>query len=145
MSKRILYPSKETLENWVEVLKTDTYLKLSLPIIDDRWYELIFATIVRAKHSYSQGDVHAKAAELFYNINKAHDYTDGNKRSSIIVVYLFYIVNDYMILEHLDIRQMAKKVAASHGRTQHDKWLRKLEDLFKRCTRPFPEGFIESL
>lgn len=134
MSKELLYPSQDLLEFWINLLKRDRPLGLVLPQIDENWYLQVLEITERVQYSYSSPELHQKAAELFYNICKAHAYIDGNKRSSIVVVYLFYILNDHFILNRLDVRQLAKSVARSKGRKNHDQWIEKIIKRFKKNT-----------
>jgi death-on-curing family protein len=136
-SRKIEYPHPEILERWVIYLRGEgKNLKLSLPRIDAGWYKHAEDLFSRLAHPYS-ADVHRKAAELFYNANKAHNVVDGNKRTSIILVYLFYVVNGYLIQPDLDIKSWAKRIAKSKGRKSHDRWLGKLEEAFSTHTKPF--------
>lgn len=135
--EEIQYPSRRTIERWVEVLKQENNVfKVALPDTNNEWYGHILNVIERVKSSYSPNTLHRRAAELFYNTNKAHNYIDGNKRTSIVIVYLFYIINDKIVMKDLDVRDLAKKVAKSHGRSRHDEWIEKLEKGFEHCTGP---------
>jgi death-on-curing family protein len=131
----IFYPTQKVLELWVKLLRDEnSSLELSLPNIDEEWYQKMMDVVTRAKNSYYPAELHLRAAELFYNTNKAHNFLDGNKRSSILIVYLFYVINDRYITSHLDIRKMAKSLAKSHGRSQHDRWIEKLRKCFEDST-----------
>lgn len=131
------YPNSDILHWWVEYLQTDRALKLALPKIDDEWYAAMIDVITRVQYSYSPDEVFTRGAEIFYNTIKAHNFLDGNKRSGILVVYLFFIINGYYIIDKLDVRQTAKKVARSRGRIRHDWWIKKLCSVFRRCTNQF--------
>lgn len=136
-SKPIVYPERSDLEFWIDFLSNENVtLKLALPAADDHWYECMLDVIQRVEFSYSTNDIHTRAAELFYNTNKAHNFGDGNKRSSILVVYLFYVMNDLYINKRLEVKNLAKAVAKSRGRKQHDKWLEKIRNMFESCTEP---------
>lgn len=131
----ITYPHRSTLELWIQILTDeDNTFKLSLPSIDEGWYQCMMDVVQRCEYSYSERELHLRAAELFYNTNKAHNFIDGNKRSSILIVYLFHIINDYEITSRLNIRDLAKKLAKSHGRTQHDVWIKKIRKCFEENT-----------
>ena len=113
----------------------DPVLKLALPLIDSEWYERIHEVVERVKMPYSPSNLHHKAALLFYNINKAHSYIDGNKRSSIVILYLFYLINDRYIPASLNLKKLAKSVAKSKGRARQEDWIDKLEKCFKENVR----------
>ena len=112
---------------------------LALPAIDDGWYADIMDVVKRADHSYAERDLHHRAAELFYNTIKGHNFIDGNKRSSIVLVYLFYILNRHYIVSKLDIRKLAKRAAKSRCRGRHDSWTGKLAKTFEHCTEPMKD------
>ena len=134
---KLQYPTLQELVWWIEFLSDENRtLKLSLPVIDDVWYEQIMEVVQRVQYSYSEDALHNRAAELFYNANKAHNYTDGNKRSSIVITYLFYLTNNHYIMSSLNIRALAKKVARSHGRNRHDWWIEKITKQFEKHTAP---------
>lgn len=133
----IRYPVRKDIEDWIEFLKeTNKVFRLALPTTDEQWYACVLEVIERVRYSYSPNTLHRRAAELFYNINKAHNYVDGNKRTSILIVYLFYVLNDRIIVKRADVRDLAKSVARSHGRERHDQWIDKIERLFEACTEP---------
>lgn len=51
-------------------------------------------------------DIADKATHLFYGINKNHAFTDGNKRSSIVLTAFFLEINDYGHIVEVFNRQM---------------------------------------
>ena len=133
----IEYPDRDILEWWVTYLQESGDINLSLPEINDFWYEQSLGVIERTKFSYVNESLHDKAAEIFYNVIKAHNLFDGNKRTGILLVYLFYLINGYYIIGKLDVRRRAKDVARSKGRIRHDEWIRKLSIAFSKCTKTF--------
>lgn len=136
---RIYYPTREILEFWTENLQSgDPVLTLALPAINAEWHDRVMEIIERASTPYAKNDLHYRAAYIFYLIDKSHNYIDGNKRSSILVVYLFYLVNNHYLPSTYDIRRLAKSIAASKGREKQDKWIRKAECDFKRNVKILP-------
>lgn len=134
----IYYPSRSDLEWWVGFLREEnTTLKLKLPAIDEEWYRLMLSAIERIHVIPVPMTLYEKGAQLFYNIAKGHSFVDGNKRSSIVVIYVFFLVNDKFIKIDVDMGDLAKKVARSIGRARHDFWIEKLADLFEEGTEPF--------
>lgn len=131
----VQYPNRDDLRWWVEDLSKGTGLPLKLPNIDEEWYDLILDSIQRVHYSPESGDLNRKAAQIFYNIAKGHNFVDGNKRSSIVVVYLFYLINDHIVRADMLIGDLARKVARSHGRSRHDEWIEKIELEFKNKLR----------
>lgn len=132
----ISYPTRELLEIWIDILKDKNLeLKLKLPKIDEDWFASIVGTIERIKISYIVG-LHSKAAHLFYYINKNHNYVDGNKRSAIMVTYLFYYLNNTFIKSPGRIETLAKRLAKSHGSRNREDWMLKIEEEFSHITGP---------
>ena len=93
--------------------------------LDKDWYEKVLDTLERAKLIYSNQE-HEVAARLFYYLIKDHNFVDGNKRTGIIITYLFLIMNGYTVTSPIKIKALAKKVARSHGSSRQDKWIEKI-------------------
>jgi death-on-curing family protein len=131
----VVYPTRKILEFWIDLLSRENHiLKISLQQTDTYWFDSMMNVIARVESSYSQPQLHIRGAELFYNTNKAHNFLDGNKRSSILIVYLFYIINGYRITSNLNIRTLAKELAKSHGRSRHEYWINKIRKCFENNT-----------
>ncbi|MFA7315502.1 MAG: type II toxin-antitoxin system death-on-curing family toxin [Candidatus Paceibacterota bacterium] len=123
----IFYPDRDIIELWVKFLKNENNdLKLKLPQIDSLWFEKVLDTIERVKMPYSVG-IHSKVAHLFYYLDKDHNFLDGNKRTTIIITYLFYAMNGYRILNAERVKKLAKKLAKSHGSRNKEEWMQKIE------------------
>jgi death-on-curing family protein len=133
----VVCPSQEQLEMWIEYLKNDDDRAFGrfLPVTDERWYSEILGVLERVMVPYISG-VSSKAAHLFYYIIKDHRFPDGNKRSGIVVAYLFFLVNGCEIESAERIRFLAKKVARSHGSIQKDEWIRKIQKEFSYVCKP---------
>lgn len=71
---------------------------------------------------------------MFYNIIKSHGLINGNKRTGVVVTYLFFVLNERVIMKRADMYTLAKKVAMSRGRKNHDEWMKKIESFFESCT-----------
>lgn len=131
----VYYPDKEDIEWWMNHLRGENpVLDLSLPVVDQNWSGHILNLIDLLKLSAYPEDVHHKAALLFYKIIKNHNYIDGNKRSGVVMVYLFYLVNGCMLQRTIDIQAVAKRVAASRP-SRVDKWVHYLECEFREHTK----------
>ena len=134
---KIEYPDQETLNWWTRYIQEEPkniFLKRYLPRTNKEWEQRIMSIISLVKmaqdHGYTAGDLHHIGAKIFYKINKAHGEIDGNKRSSIIVIYLFYLLNNYFIAKPEDMRVMAKLIAKSKGRRNQNSWISKIEKFF---------------
>lgn len=72
-------------------------------------------------------DIHSKAAALFHSLVRNHPFTDGNKRTAVIAVAVFYRLNGWRLAPEqgelvalavdtaeglLDVASIAKKLAA---------------------------------
>jgi death-on-curing family protein len=134
----IEYPSRDILDWWVKYLEDEanqSSLKKYLPVIDKGWIDNIAQIIELIQNDYYQPqELHYKAALIFYKIIKNHSYIDSNKRSSIIAVYLFYIINNYVLLNTDGVRLLAIKVAKSKGRRNQPSWLKKISIFFEKNT-----------
>lgn len=85
------------------------------------------------------GDVHEAAARLMFGIVKGHKLADGNKRSSILCMIGFYVLNNYdVIFDPEDLYNKAKELAALDSQTIDDeKEIADLTSFLKNNTRPF--------
>ena len=134
--ENIVYPNREHLELLINYLKNpENVLTRLLPVCNEKWYIDIIGTVDRVAVPYIQG-VSSKAAHLFYYIIKDHSFPDGNKRSGVVMAYLFLLVNGYEVSDADRIRILAKKVAQSHGAKNKDDWIRKIEKEFSYIVKP---------
>ena len=142
MSK-IYYPDDDLLRTWINLLKSDskssTIKKLSdyLPLVNEEWYRRVSSTIDLVRGlSYFPQSVHGTAAHIFFKIVENHSYIDSNKRSAIITIYLFFIMNECMFSGDPEkVRLLAKEIAAREyiGNQQIiEKDINMLEEEFKK-------------
>ena len=123
----IFYPDKDIIDVWINFLKSENnILKTKLPITDENWYLQVIDTIERIKMPYTVG-IHMKTGHLLYYLDKNHNFLDGNKRTTIVIVYLFYFVNNYSVISQNRLLVLVKDVAKSHGARQKDYWMAKIE------------------
>lgn len=134
---RIVYPDKHLLEWWIKYLEENSeneFLIQYLPKTDNEWVDRVMGVLsliqMNEERGYVPPELHHIAARIFYKINKSHNEIDGNKRSSIIVIYLFYLLNDFILLKSMDIGVMAKKIAKSKGRGNQESWFKKIQKFF---------------
>lgn len=119
MATSFVYPDRDDMEFFVRLLKDGNYsVSKYLPSIDDYWYEHIGHCIdyVQMVAQYEPCEFHECAARLLYKIAKRHELGDGNKRSSVIAVYLFTILNDKFVTNPRRLKEEAKRAARSKGR-----------------------------
>ena len=135
----IFYPDKDLIEMWLVLLKSENIeLKLKLPKEDEYWYKEVLDTIERIKWDFINGII-PKAAHLFYYLDKDHNFVDGNKRTTIVIVHLFLFVNGYKIKSPNRIEVLAKKLARSIGARNKEDWMRKIEREIKYNTEKMPD------
>lgn len=68
-------------------------------------------------------DVHSKAAALFHSLTRNHPFLDGNKRTAVVAVVMFYGLNGYrleaeqgeMVALAVDVAEGLLDVAAIAG------------------------------
>lgn len=88
---------------------------------------LIESAAARPFHTLQGEDAYPtileKGVALFHSVIANHAFTNGNKRTAVIAVDHFLIVNDYhLLLENRDMYGIAEKTAAykSRGLTQEE-------------------------
>ncbi|MFZ4500246.1 MAG: type II toxin-antitoxin system death-on-curing family toxin [Minisyncoccia bacterium] len=119
-----VYPEKEDIELFVQVLREGKYtINKYLPRTDARWFTVVSECIDYVRHTSSYENdctLHEVAARILYKIAKRHELEDGNKRSAVIGVYLFIVVNDHYMIYPNGVKYQAKRVAATKGRVNEE-------------------------
>jgi death-on-curing family protein len=134
------FPDYEDLAWWVNYVKgSSSVLKLSLPITNAAWYDRTLGVIELLRLPYYGNDLHMLAARLFYKVVKDHNYSDGNKRSAIVAVYVFLLLNDYSISPSLDIRKLAKNTAKTKGSKGEERCTRKIYAALLKHSEPLAD------
>jgi prophage maintenance system killer protein len=113
------YPTKGDFKNFIEILQEGNYpVKKNLPPISEKWFEIISSCVdyVGTTAHYEDLSLIEICSRLLYKVAKRHELGDGNKRSSVMAVYLFCVLNDYFIWKPAVIKQQAKRAAATKGR-----------------------------
>lgn len=110
----MVFPDRDILRDWVNLLhEQPSFLRNHLPEMDERWIEEIGSIIDRVRFPYFKDDIHHKAAHIFYKVIKNHTLSDGNKRSAVIVLYIVYLLNDYILMTRpMALRSLARSVAS---------------------------------
>ncbi len=135
----VFYPDKGIIEMWLFLLRSESIeLKLKLPKEDETWYKEVVDTIERIRWDFISGVI-PKAAHLFYYLDKDHNFVDGNKRTTIVIVHLFLFLNGYKIKSPNRIEILAKKLAKSIGTRNKEDWMRKIERELKYNTEKIPD------
>lgn len=133
MSKVVFF-DEFLLRRWVEDLRLNE-TTLELPLIDEQWYSEVMSCVeVTQIHPDFVADCHRSGASIFYKVNKNHYRIDGNKRSAVISVYLFYIVNDYHLRPRpAELREFAKNIALSQKKSVE--CMEKIREFFEKNTK----------
>ena len=94
----IVYPDEQILRAWVKTISDSKLFPADLlPDFNEIWFKEVISFIELLKLSHYKENIHHKAAHLFYKIAKGHRFTDGNKRSAVIALNLFLVVNLYVL------------------------------------------------
>ena len=137
MKTDFIYPSKNDLETFIFFIKENNFrITKYLPRINQAWFEIVSDSIqyVETTAHYEPGDLFDCCARLLYKIAKRHELGDGNKRSSVIVVYLFCILNNKFVTSPAKIKREAKRAARTKGR-ENEKLIRKrISEEIKKTT-----------
>src|SRR5665213_4418943 len=97
-----VYPTRTDLEEFVRILQTNKFrVSKYLPHIDEEWFDIIDDCIRYTEHiAQYEGEksFHDCCARLLYKVAKRHELHDGNKRSAVIAVFIFAIINDHAVI-----------------------------------------------
>jgi death-on-curing family protein len=121
----IIYPEKSDFSEFIKIISDGKYdVSEYLPKINSDWYNVVYDCVhyVQTTSPYEDGptDIHDCAAKLIYKVAKRHELADGNKRTAVMVVYLFYVLNDFYIFNPKMIKNLAKRVAMTKGRQNEE-------------------------
>lgn len=130
------YPTADELQTWVSSLQEDTQFGKYYPIIGDDWLDRICGCFSVIKLNPANRRIFRAGADLFYKIIKNHYFIDGNKRSSVLATYVFFLLNGWHINCSADhLIEIARKTAKSKPATQRVR-IRGLTHFFqKHCIR----------
>lgn len=128
----LVFPDDKMLNFWIHSLKKHPEVFKGivgyLPKTNQQWVSRMDDIFSRAEykydHVYSHVEINDVAADIFYNIIKLHAEIDGNKRSALICIYLFFTTNIMMKSPEIfvfskkgtfKVYKMAKRIAKSKG------------------------------
>lgn len=114
----MIFPTQNNLKEFIAlVISYEGFLAPLLPSTSDFWLESMIDMVevcrIRVKFKeIDEVDIYKFAACLFLKIATKHEMSDGNKRSAVIMLYFFLIINDkYEVLSDIDpwkFREIAK-------------------------------------
>lgn len=91
----VRFPSEQELRLWIRALIEENIEEMPLPNIDEEWYREIVSSFETTMMVPScKENVVLAGATIFYKIIKNHRRVDGNKRSAVITIYLFFTINE---------------------------------------------------
>lgn len=118
--ERYTYPSLSDFRTFIHIISREEFaIAAYLPPITEQWYAMVSEITSYVEHTSTyetDTDFYDCCARIMYKVAKRHELRDGNKRSSVICVYLFCIVNDYVIVHPELLKKLAKRVAKTKGR-----------------------------
>jgi len=134
------YPTKSDFEFFVGLLTEENYpIAKYLPPVNKNRYQSVDECVryVEETAYYDPCTIYEECARLLYKITKKHELADANKRSAVIAVYLFCVLNDYVISDPEELKRQAKRIASTRGRV-NENLLRKrvasnLQDIVERA------------
>ncbi|MBY0539005.1 type II toxin-antitoxin system death-on-curing family toxin [Patescibacteria group bacterium] len=133
------FPTQSDFKLFFEVLRDGEYkIKKYLPSIDADWFRIVSDCLeyVEGTAKYEECSFHELVARLLYKVVKRHELGDGNKRTSVIVTYLFCLVNGHAVTSAKDLKAQAKRAARSKGRVQEDALKKKIAETLKEFVIP---------
>jgi len=140
----ISYPDEEDFRIFIDLILNGNYsIKKYLPNIDDEWYKIIVDCIEYIRHtSYYEDhlDLYDIASKILYKVAKRHELGDGNKRSGVMAVVIFCLVNDYYIDDPKYLKSQAKRVAMTRGRINEYRMRSRVKDCLKKIMLPLQKN-----
>ena len=86
-----------------------------------------------------------KAAILFYHTIKNHLFENGNKRTAVILVLLFYIHNEkWLDIDENKLYDLSLHVASSES-SRKEEVLNDIKTLFRQSETEKPKGIAETI
>lgn len=134
------YPDTEDLRQFTEILTENNFaISKYLPPLSTDWYVAVMDCIeyVQSTAQYEENDIYEESAKLLYKVVKKHELADSNKRSSIMAVVLFCLLNDYMVTDPVALKRQAKRLAKSKGRRNELLMRRRVAECLKEILAEF--------
>ena len=146
---RFVYPDKGDFLIFIDLIRDSNYaVRRFLPPISEEWFELISNCVVYVEQTSSYENnlsFHEVCARILYKVAKRHELGDGNKRSSVMAVYLFCLLNDYSILKPEIIKQQAKRAAKSKGRMNEELMRGRIASVLEKVIRPMDPEVLRKI
>lgn len=134
------YPNSDVLKFFILFIKESNFPIIEyLPHTNKEWFEVISGCIDYVHHisSYHEdSSIYEPSARILYKITKKHELGDGNKRSAVICVYLFCILNGYSITDPAKLKNLAKRIASTKGRINEETMKSRIAKSLENITEP---------
>lgn len=117
------YPTKRDLNTFVSLIQEGSYeITKYLPAVSQDWYVSVMDCIgyVKSTAKYNPDDLCAETSRILYKIVKKHGLTDSNKRTGVIVAYVFLLLNSYAIANPNILKNAARQIARTKGRVNEE-------------------------
>ncbi|MFH2232614.1 MAG: hypothetical protein ABII13_05620 [Patescibacteria group bacterium] len=116
------YPDLTMIRAWYFMLKeNDEFQKaFYLPAIDGAWCEqMLSAFQTTAIRPDCRTNIKQAAACVFYKITKNHYRVDGNKRSAVICIFFFFLVNGFWLnMPSIELYELSRELAMSKSQNE---------------------------
>lgn len=136
-----VYPTRTDLEDFVRILQTNKFrVSKYLPHIDEEWFDIIDDCVRYVENTarYEGGrNFHDCCARLLYKVAKRHELHDGNKRSAVITIFIFAVLNDHAVITPSNLKDQARRAAATKGRRNEELMKRRIAQSFVEDIVPF--------
>ncbi len=121
---KFIYPDKKDLELFVEIIRDKKFSIIRyLPYTNKEWFQVIsdcIKYVENTSHYEPNLSIYEASSRLLYKVAKKHELGDGNKRSAVIAVHLFCVVNDCFIDNPQKLKLQAKRAAKTKGRLNEE-------------------------
>ncbi len=110
----LLFPSAGDLLLWIEIAQRNSNLEAYLPVIDDVWVSTIESDLALCAMHPDGRNIFATSARLFHRVIKNHHFVDGNKRSALLILYIFLDMNRAELrIGWRQLYRLAKEIAST--------------------------------
>ena len=132
----IIYPDRNSLKQWADALRRPAVFSMEdLPDFNEEWLDNIMMTFDLIKMPHYSEVIHHKGAHLFYKIAKNHHFINGNKRSAVIVLYFFYFINGFAILNNPNEMLDIARATVESDSKENEQEIIKLEKILKNISK----------
>lgn len=132
---KFIYPNEDDLKYFISLITGTGYrIEKYLPKVSNDWYTKVSECVQYVEHtSQYEGEqsIEEISARLLYKIAKRHELGDGNKRSAVISVFLLCLLNNYYTIDPAILKEQAKRVASTKGRTNEEAMKKKITEVLK--------------